>query len=148
MLGASCSRTEQVAETAEKNLLDIKKYRFLEQQLLQKKPRVYEAVIVRVTNFGLFVELTQLQLQGLVHISALSREFVRFDAERRVLHAGVNRYGVAGRIEVVIARVDFEKRQLDFVPASTPHAGAAPVALRKKTSARQAPRAGGRKRRR
>ncbi|MFN2351588.1 MAG: ribonuclease R family protein [Kiritimatiellia bacterium] len=60
-LGANCSRTEQVAEQAEKSLLEIKKYRFLEQQLAARKPVPYDAVVVHVRNFGMFVELVELR---------------------------------------------------------------------------------------
>ena len=113
-LSLSCSRTEQVAETAEKNLLEIKKYRFLEQQIVRRQPQVYDAIVVRVKNFGLFVELTQLQVQGLVHVSTLSREFVRYDEQRQVLRAGKVTFTLGDRLRVFPARVDFDKRQIDF----------------------------------
>lgn len=142
-LSLSCSRTEQVAETAEKNLLEIKKYRFLEQQITRKQPQVYDAIVVRVKNFGLFVELTQLQVQGLVHVSTLSREFVRYDEQRQVLRAG--RMGgtskvtftLGDRLRVFPARVDFDKRQIDFAVvddsrvAGTANAVGAPAAASK-----------------
>ena len=82
LLGEHCSDTEQTADAAEKAVLEIKKYRFLEQQLQLKRPVVYDAIVVRVKNFGMFVELTRLQVQGLVHASAMARGFVRYDAQR------------------------------------------------------------------
>ncbi len=116
-LSLSCSRTELVAETAEKNLLEIKKYRFLEQQIVRKQPQIYDAIVVRVKNFGLFVELTQLQVQGLVHVSTLSREFVNYDEQRQVLRAGKVTFTLGTRLRVLPARVDFDKRQIDFAVA-------------------------------
>lgn len=116
-ISRECSRTELVAETAEKNLLEIKKYRFLEQQLARKQPKVYDAVVVRVKNFGLFVELKQLQVQGLVHVSTLSDKFLRYDEQRRVLCAGQVRFAVGDRLKVLPVRVDFDKRQIDFAIA-------------------------------
>lgn len=115
--GKHCSRTEQTADAAETALIEIKKYRFLEQQILRKRPEVYDAVVVSVKNFGMFVELTRLQVQGLVHISSISREFVRYDAQRQELRARKKTYGAGSRVRVMAARVDFDKRQVDFVLA-------------------------------
>ncbi len=114
-LGVHCSHTEQTAEQAEKTLLEIKKYRFLEQQLRQDKPAAYDAVVVRVRNFGMFVELLELQIQGLVHVSAIADTFVRFDHQGETLRAGRNVFQRGVRLRVRVDRVDFDKRQIDFV---------------------------------
>ncbi len=116
-LSLNCSRTEQVADAAETSLIEIKKYRFLEQQLARRKPETYDAVVVCVKNFGMFVEITCLQIQGLVHISTISKDFVRFDAQREELHARKKKYGVGSRVKVKTVRIDFDKRQVDFVLA-------------------------------
>jgi len=116
-LGLNCSRTEQAADAAEQALIEIKKYRFLEQQILRRKPEIYDAVVVRVKNFGMFVELISLQVQGLVHVSTISKEFVRFDAQREELRAHKKKYGVGRRVKVMPVRVDFDKRQVDFILA-------------------------------
>jgi len=115
-LSLHCSETEQAAEQAERDLMEIKKYRFLAQQLEQGKPLEYEAVVVKVANFGLFVELDDLDVQGLVHVSTLSESFVRFDAGARALRAGKDVYKVGTRLRVFAARVDFDKRRIDFAP--------------------------------
>lgn len=116
-LGLSCSRTEQTADAAETALIEIKKYRFLEQQIARRRPEIYDAVVVCVKNFGMFVELTSLQIQGLVHVSTISKEFVRFDSRREELCAHKKKYGVGRRVQVTPVRVDFDKRQVDFVLA-------------------------------
>lgn len=116
-LGRHCSRAEQMADEAEKALIEIKKYRFLEQQLARHKPEIYEAVVARVKNFGLFVELTRLQIQGLVHVSSISREFVRYDAHRQELRARKKTFRIGSRLKVFVTRVDFDKRQIDFALA-------------------------------
>ncbi len=113
-LAEHCSRTEQTAEEAERDILEIKKYRFLAQQLEDRKPLEYEAVIVSVTHFGLFVELPQLDVQGLVHVSALPGGYARYDAAARVLRAGTESYGHGARIKVHVAAVNFDKRRIDF----------------------------------
>jgi ribonuclease R len=113
-LAVHCSETEQTAQEAERELLEIKKYRFLARQLEDHKTRVYEAVVVRVMNFGLFVELDELDIQGLLHVSALSDQFVRFDAGAKALRAGNDVYKQGTRVNVTVTGVDFEKRRIDF----------------------------------
>ncbi len=118
MLAEHCSLTEKKAEEAERSLMEIKKYRYLEQQLQQKSQQEYEAVIVTVTNFGMFVELLDLQLQGLVHVSSISRNFVSFDSARKALRSGPEIYSIGLKVKVRIAKIDFDKRRLDFVLSS------------------------------
>ncbi|MDD5483581.1 MAG: VacB/RNase II family 3'-5' exoribonuclease [Kiritimatiellae bacterium] len=120
-LSLSCSRAEQAADEAEKALIEIKKYRFLEQQIARRKPEIHDAVVVHVRNFGMFVELTKLQLQGLVRVSTISREFVRYDPRREELCAHKKKYGAGSRVKVMPVRVDFDKRQIDFVLAEDQH---------------------------
>jgi ribonuclease R len=118
-----CSETEQAAEQAERDLMEIKKYRFLAQQVETGKPLIYEAVVVKVANFGLFVELDDLDVQGLVHVSALSETFVRFDPGAKALRVGKEIYRVGTRMRVFAGRVDFDKRRIDFVPAKEKETG-------------------------
>ncbi len=120
----NCSMTELVADEAERTLDEIKKYRYLEQQLAEGQPRAWPAVVVAVMNFGAFVELVDLQIQGLVHVSALSKEFVVFDRGAHVLRAGRTEYRVGTRLSVRPANVNFEKRKIDFVPEGHPPAEA------------------------
>ena len=114
-LAVHCSETEQVAQEAERELLEIKKYRFLAQQVEQKRARIYEAVVVKVMNFGLFVELDGLGVQGLVHVSAISDSFVKFDPGAKALRAGAEVFKLGTKIKVTVVKVDFDKRRIDFV---------------------------------
>jgi len=113
-IAEACSLTERTADEAERALLEIKKYRFLEAELAAGTPGVREAAIVAVMNFGLFVELLDLQLQGLVHISAISEAFVRYDRRRQTLAVGQQAFKVGGRVRVRVKAVDFDKRRIDF----------------------------------
>lgn len=114
-LAEACSMREQLADEAERALEEIKKYRYLEQQIKDGKPQPLEAVVVSVTNFGLFIEAVTLQIQGLVHISHLFDGFVQHDRSLGTLRAGKTVYRVGSRVEVRALRVDFDKRQVDFV---------------------------------
>jgi ribonuclease R len=114
-LADACTATEQKADEAERTLKEIKKYRFLEQQLRTRKVDDFEAVVVSVMNYGMYVELPRLQLQGLIHISAISNKFVRFDRGSQSLRAGKKTYRVGTNLKVRPAKVDFDKRQIDFM---------------------------------
>ncbi len=109
------SEREEVAANAERDLTEIMKYRFLEQQQKQKQRPVYDAVIVSVTNYGAFVELVELQLQGLVHISSLSSEFLRYHRGRSELINRNARYKIGDALRVKVEEVDFDARRVTFV---------------------------------
>ncbi len=111
-----CTATENTADMAERNVTEIKKYRFLERELGSKRPKDREAVIVNVMRFGLFVELLDLQVQGLVHISTLAKGRSRFDGHRNEVRAGKKTYKTGDKLTVQVSKVDFEQRKIDFVP--------------------------------
>jgi ribonuclease R len=115
-----CTTTEQIAEQAERDILEIKKYRFLAQQLETPQPQVFDAVVVKTTNFGMFVELLQLEVQGLVHISAISDRFVRYDVASQSLRAGPRIYHVGTRLRVIVSKVNFDQRRIDFALHDAP----------------------------
>ncbi|MFU8781017.1 MAG: ribonuclease R family protein, partial [Kiritimatiellia bacterium] len=109
------SEREEVAALAERDLTEIMKYRYLEHQQKEKERPVYDAVIVSVTHYGVFVELLELQLQGLVHVSALSSEFLRFHRGRSELINRKNRYKLGDSVRVKVEEVDFDARRVTFV---------------------------------
>ncbi len=112
-----CSEREQIADDAERSLVEIKKFRYLEEQA--KGGRVFDAVVVRCARNGCFVELPELAAGGLVHISKLSNDYVRFDAFRERLEAGGRTWSVGDRLRVRVERVDFNARLADFIPAES-----------------------------
>ncbi len=116
-ISLSCGRTEQRADEAERTITEIKKLRYLEQNSKGKKKKVFDAVVVTCRNFGMFVELIDLQIQGLVHISEVSRDFVRFNQHNESLQAGKVSYKVGTKIKVVVKSVNMENRKADFLIA-------------------------------
>ncbi len=116
-IAVHASEREQVSDTAERALTEIMKYRFLEAQLASDGNNSYDAVVVAVTNYGVFVELDELRLQGLVHISALSGEFLRFNRKRSELRNRSARYGLGDKLKVQVAEVDMDARKLTFTVA-------------------------------
>lgn len=119
-LGLHCSQTEQAAEQAEKTLLEIKKYRYLEQQTLLKNPPVHEAVIVQIMGFGMFVELTELQVQGLVHLSSLARKTAGSGRYQPKISMDNFEFRHGDKVKVIVKKVDFDNRQIDFELAEKP----------------------------
>jgi len=113
-IAEQCTETEYTAEKAERDAEEIKKYRFLEQQIEEQQPRTYNGAITRVMNFGLFVDVADLQLTGMVHVSALSDQFVRFDRRANQLHAGKRVFTLGDRVQVFPVSVDFDSRRIDF----------------------------------
>ena len=113
------SEREEIAAEAERGLLEIKKYRLLEDQLNSRQIIDYDAVISKCMPFGCFVEIPELAVSGLVHVSLLSRKFVRFNESDQSLSAyGGGSWHVGDRMKVHVARVDFRERKIDFVPCA------------------------------
>jgi ribonuclease R len=112
-----CTQTEWRADEAERAVVEIKKFRYLEQELRRGADIEFDGVIVRVANFGLFVELNDLQLTGLVHISTISERLVTYDPNRKSLRAGRQVFKVGQKVRVRVAKVDFNARKVDFVVA-------------------------------
>jgi ribonuclease R len=115
------SDTERNAAEAEIESVRLKKLQFFQRQLEERNPQVFRAAIVDVRNYGLVVELPDAVVTGLVHISALTDDFYRFDvAQRRLIGRRTNRrYRVGDEIRVFVARVDTFKQQIDFAIADS-----------------------------
>lgn len=113
------STTERNAAEAEREAVRLKKFEFFRQQLAKKTGATFRAVILEVRNFGMFVELPDVMAGGLVHVSALGGDFFNFDqARQRYIGRKTRQIFQAGdELQVVVARVDPFKQQLDFAPA-------------------------------
>ncbi len=112
------SAMEEVAAEAERGLLEIKKYRLMEAELKSPAKPEYDAVISKCTPFGCFVDISELAISGLVHISVLSRRFVNYNESDHSLSAPDGKsWRIGDRMKVRVASVDFRLRRIDFVPA-------------------------------
>jgi len=110
------SDTERNSADAERDSKDVKLYAFLKAQLKSPRPTPYPALVIDVRNFGFFVDVPELAMSGLVHLSFLEDDFYVFDAARshligrrtrRVIRLGDN-------VRVQVAKVDSFKKQVDF----------------------------------
>ena len=114
---AQSSEREEIAAEAERALVEIKKFRLLEEQVSSRQILDYDAVVSKCQPFGCFVEIPELAVSGLVHISLLSDRYVRFNESDQSLSApGGGSWRPGTRMRVHVARVDFRERKIDFVP--------------------------------
>lgn len=113
------SATERVAAEAEIESVKLKKLEFFQRQLDAKDPQVFRASVLDVKNFGLIVELPDVLLTGMIHISALADDFYTYNQSQRRLigRQSRRRFSVGDELRVYVARVDVFKRQVDFALA-------------------------------
>lgn len=110
--GGHCSTTERRADLATRDATDWLKCEYM----LDKVGQEFDGVIVDVTGFGVFVELKNIYVQGLLHITALKNDYYHFDPIHHALrgkHSGKD-YRLGDSIRVLVARVDLDKREIDF----------------------------------
>ena len=101
-IAVDSSTTERRADEAERELIEWKKIKFMEDKVGED----FSALLVSVTKYGLFVELDDLFVEGLVPISENTRQIIG----ERSGHA----YSIGGRIRVIIDRIDRVQRKLQF----------------------------------
>src|SRR5207248_9035438 len=114
------STTERTAADAEIEAGRMKKLEFFQRQLDERDPQVFRAAIVDVRNYGLVVELPDVLITGLVHVSSLTEDFYLFEPARRQLigRRSRKRFRIGDNVSVFVARVDAFKRQVDFAIAA------------------------------
>ena len=101
------STTERIAAEAEIESVRMKKLEFFQRQLDERNPQIFRAAIVDVRNYGLSVELPDVLITGLVHVSALSDDFYLFEPARRQLigRRSRRRFSVGDEVHVFVVRV-------------------------------------------
>ncbi|MCP4365528.1 MAG: ribonuclease R [Planctomycetes bacterium] len=109
-----CSFTERRAEEAEREITKLKLIRHLE----DRTEEVMDGVITGVEEFGLFVQLNEFLLDGLIHIRNLADDFYKLDRKRMALVGKQgNVFRIGNKIKVKIERIDIMKREIDFIRA-------------------------------
>jgi ribonuclease R len=106
------SERERRAADAERELVQWKKVRFMADKVGDE----FEGYITGVTAFGLFIELVEHFVEGLVHISTMADDYYRF-VERAHILRGENtgkEYRLGDKVAVQVIKVDMERRQVDL----------------------------------
>jgi len=106
------SEMERRANEAERELLQWKKVRFMANKVGDE----YGGYVTGVAPFGLFVELIEHYVEGLVHVSSMADDYYRFVEQEHVLRGEHTKkmYRLGDRVDVQVVRVDMERRQVDL----------------------------------
>jgi ribonuclease R len=80
-----CSDLERVSFRAETNVKVLKKLRLLKRYLQENPEREYIAIVTKIKPFGLYFEISELMLEGFLHISELENDYFVFDAKQNIL---------------------------------------------------------------
>lgn len=107
-----CSVTGRRADEASWDVIKWLKTEFM----LDKIGEEYEGIITGVTNFGLFVELKEIHVEGLVHVTSLGNDYYHFDAEKhRLLGERTGQsFRLTDEVKIKVARVDLDEARIDF----------------------------------
>lgn len=106
------SERERRAADAERELVQWKKVRFMTDKVGDE----FDGYITGVSAFGLFIELIEHFVEGMVHVSTMADDYYRFEDRAHVLRGESNGrvYRLGDRVTVQVVRVDMERRQIDL----------------------------------
>jgi ribonuclease R len=124
-LGVHCSANERRADEASRDVENWLKCYFMQDKLGES----FTGIVAGVTTFGIFVQLDELYVEGLVHVTGLGEDYFQYDEARHVLRGERTgkTFGLTDRVTVQVAKVDLEARKIDLVLAQDGDAVAAPV---------------------
>ena len=110
--GRHCSWTERRAEEASRDVDERLKCQFMQRHLGDE----FDGVVTGVTSFGLFVELPEFGVSGLVHVTAMPNDYYNFDPVSHKLtgkrHGKV--FALADHVKVSVAAVNVDERKIDL----------------------------------
>ncbi len=111
-LGTDTSFTERRAADAERELIEWKKVRFMEERLGDE----FDALIISTAKYGFFVELTELFVEGLVPIETLGAERFHYQENGRQIvgERSRQRYSIGDKVRVRLDRADAVEKKLQF----------------------------------
>jgi ribonuclease R len=111
-LGASCSMAERRAEDASRDVVQRLKCEYMKDKIGE----IFFGTVSSVTGFGLFVELDEIYIEGLVHVTALPNDYYHFDSigHQLVGEQSKTTFRLGNRLKVALARVDVDEKKIDF----------------------------------
>jgi ribonuclease R len=120
-IGEQCSGTERRADEATRDAEDWLKCEFMQDKLGEQ----FDGTITSVNSFGIFVELDEVHVDGLVHITALDNDYYHFDPIGHRLHGERTGmvYRLGDRLRIQVAAVNLDDRKIDFVPVAVAGSG-------------------------
>ncbi|MEM1244576.1 MAG: RNB domain-containing ribonuclease, partial [Pseudomonadota bacterium] len=114
-LGSHCSMTERRADDATRDIIDWLKCYYMRDHVGSE----HAGFIVGVTGFGLFIQLKDIYIEGLLHITALKNDYYHFDAIHHTLSGERSNvtYRIGDVLNVQVARVSLDNREIDLTLA-------------------------------
>ncbi len=111
-LGTECSLRERRADEAARSVVAWLKCEFMRSRIGEE----FDAVATGVAEFGVFVQLKQMQIDGLVHVTSLPPDYFRFHERDRTLVGERTklRFSIGDEMRVRLVRVDSAERKIDF----------------------------------
>ena len=112
ILGEHCSMTERRSDDATRDAMDWLKCEYM----MDKVGQDFDGIITSVTGFGLFIELSDIYVEGLVHVTGLGDDYFQFDpSHHRMIGERTRKiYRLGDKVRVQVARVDLDERKIDF----------------------------------
>jgi ribonuclease R len=112
-LGVHCSANERRADEASRDVEAWLKCYFIQDKIGEE----FTGMVVGVTTFGIFVQLDELYVEGLVHITELGADYFQYDEARHELRGERTgkKFQLTDKVTVQVARVDMEARKIDLV---------------------------------
>jgi ribonuclease R len=106
------SERERRANEAERELVQWKKVRFMADKVGDE----FQGYVTGVSAFGLYIELVEHFVEGMVHVSTMADDYYRFVERAHVLRGERSGrvYRLGDRVSVQVVRVDLERRQIDL----------------------------------
>ncbi len=114
IISKHCSKRERVADEAEWDLLDMKKVEYISRHIGE----VFDVVVTNVTKFGLFVEIPEKLISGLVHISTMDDYYYYDDKINALVGSNTGKiYKIGDQIRAKVVRANKVRMEVDFVIA-------------------------------
>jgi ribonuclease R len=112
-MGEHCSMTDRRADEVTRDVISWLKCEFMRDKVGDE----FSGVISSVTSFGLFIELNDIYVEGLVHVSELDNDYYHFEAKghRLVGERTAHVYRLGDPVRIRVVRVDLDERKMDFV---------------------------------
>ena len=129
-IAESSSQTEREADEAERELLEWKKAKFMQDRIGEE----FDGLIVSVTKFGFFVELTDLFVEGLVPLNSLEGDHYTYRENTRQIIGDRTRktYSIGEKVRVLVDRIEYEQHRIQFAVVEEKQAARAKAKQRRR----------------